>query len=650
MADRNTYWKEDLPVIYNTIFGDVVTLMRFAVRYDSPSGPINTVLPKFEMGNAIINTKEKYDAALASFTDAEADWWTGQQQILAQGLENQANGTGNTLLVFDNDGELTLVDQPSIGGQNREAMDLRWTYLSAPFEEFAAKILETNGERLSRARITPELFPPNTRPSSELGGIIENSRGTGDVGYIHFTVNRKLRFAQEFNRQPHYVAIAKDDMIAVVFNRETGKFDTEPTDHVFGFMLDQGFEIADNIVTGAIAGRSELAANAMGRNTKAEKEAEERAKLERQRKAEQKFVEYIGGTRRRDRVSKRVTEETLMGKLPLAPHGTLSSRTWGIEVESGGARGVEAPKGYTRKGDGSLRSAYQGQTYTTFIEPARCPAEAHRDVIYEWIEGSGDQYVRDADGVAQTDEHGEFVVNPEYVPGHYGYRANPNYVDRTTPCADCGQQTVTASRDQGGDTAEFVSGILKSVHSRGLARLTYELSKNPQNDTAGVHVHVGVSDLNARQIGSLVYGYDRIEPLIEASYQREKREYCQLRSAQELLQIMRSAKTATSKDGLTRGERYVTLNLQALDAHGTVEFRAMGPVYDYDYLVRWAMFCREMVEVSKTATPKDWNRVNNWNDLMALFAKKGKEYKAAAFNQVSASQITEEITPDLVDV
>lgn len=83
-------------------------------------------------------------------------------------------------------------------------------------------------------------------------------------------------------------------------------------------------------------------------------------------------------------------------------------------------------------------------------------------------------------------------------------------------------------------------------------------------------------------------------------------------------------KTVANTD---KGDRYVTLNLQSLNRHGTVEFRAMGPVYDYDYLVRWAMFCREMVNIAKAGvTAKEWNSVNSWADLTALFAKYGKEY------------------------
>jgi hypothetical protein len=73
------------------------------------------------------------------------------------------------------------------------------------------------------------------------------------------------------------------------------------------------------------------------------------------------------------------------------------------------------------------------------------------------------------------------------------------------------------------------------------------------------------------------------------------------------------------------------LNICSLSAHGTVEFRAMGPVYNYDHLVRWAMFCREMVaSVGNGAKTKDFMAVSTWDDLMALFAKFGNEYAAAS--------------------
>lgn len=256
------------------------------------------------------------------------------------------------------------------------------------------------------------------------------------------------------------------------------------------------------------------------------------------------------------------TSEKIIDRFPLAPHGVVSSLTWGIEVESGGARFATCPPGWDAKGDGSLRSAYSG---------------------------SDDEHSDDCDSM-DDDEY------------------------------DC------TCEIQGNDCREFVSPILRSFHSRGLESLVTHLSTQPQNDSSGIHVHVGVDDMTPKQIGSLVYGYNMIEPMIEASYQREEREYCKERNTYELKRILSDSKRVKRATDIDVGDRYVTLNLLSLHSHKTVEFRAMGPVYDYEYLIKWAYFCREMVNVARSGmTQKEWNRIDSFEKLQNLFVAKGKE-------------------------
>lgn len=318
---------------------------------------------------------------------------------------------------------------------------------------------------------------------------------------------------------------------------------------------------------------------------------------------------------------KKKLEESLKGKqaislLPMTNHGFASSRRWGIEIESGGARGIAAPAGWKRKGDGSLRSAWDGHREETgrtttervhmdYVVPANCPT-----------------------GI----DHGY----ENYQPSE-GWVANPLYNPDCELCGDIYETRevpeVTIHTYQSDDCAEFVSPILASMHSQGLEKLLSEIILQPQNDSAGVHVHVEANDLSPRQLGSLVYGYDMVEGLVESSYRRTRRNYAKLRDTKQTMEILKSAKTAEKASRVERGERYTTLNLQALDQHGTVEFRAMGNVYEYDHLIRWAMFCREMVNLAKAGVSvKEWNSVSSWADLMALFAKYGKEYIRAVMD------------------
>jgi hypothetical protein len=90
--------------------------------------------------------------------------------------------------------------------------------------------------------------------------------------------------------------------------------------------------------------------------------------------------------------------------------------------------------------------------------------------------------------------------------------------------------------------------------------------------------------------------------------------------------ILKSAKSAKAGQNVYTGDRYHSVNLQSLSSHTTIEFRAMGPVYEYEYLIRWAYFVREMVNVAKANVPvKRWTSVKTFADVIAIFAEYGKE-------------------------
>jgi len=294
---------------------------------------------------------------------------------------------------------------------------------------------------------------------------------------------------------------------------------------------------------------------------------------------------------------KRETDEVI-GTLPFVEHGTPASRRWGIEVETGAGRLLTGtPSGWDSKGDGSLESAYMD----AWLDPQDCPQYA-------------DEHTTPTITVYDDRDNEIEIPNPDFE--------DPRY------CDYCGDNASSYNSD---DCVELVSPILTSMHSNGLKAITDDLESGPVTDSAGIHVHVEVKDLTVKQLMQLTLAYDRIEPIIEASYRRTERGYCKLRDSYELLDVVRHNRTVTSPRDIRAGDRYVTLNLLALRAHGTVEFRAMGPVYNYDYLVRWAMFAREMVNtIANGATAKDWNKVSDWAGVLKMFSKYGNEYKIAA--------------------
>jgi hypothetical protein len=349
----------------------------------------------------------------------------------------------------------------------------------------------------------------------------------------------------------------------------------------------------------------------------------ETARMEAQRRHRQASADRFMAFRQ----SKPSLSAEVIPTLPFVPHGLASSRRWGIEIESGGAHGVAAPgNGWIRKTDGSLRSAWQGYVEVQDFEPH----DEERTEMIAWSDCTNS--ARHMPGEEYYDESRRA----------YAYRVRSDYIP-VAECAECGERTRTVRVEpqtithtgHHDDCAEFVSPILVSMHSNGLEELLEAIKVQPQNDSSGVHVHVESNDLTDKQIATLVYGYDLLEPIIEASYRRNVRRFCERRDASSVLAMARVAKRGEGGD-VRNGQRYLTVNTQALSQHGTIEFRAMGPVYDYDHLVRWAMFCREMVNsVVAGATQKDFARITKWEDVLTLFARFGKEYIRAVVYEMT---------------
>ena len=371
---------------------------------------------------------------------------------------------------------------------------------------------------------------------------------------------------------------------------------------------------AQELITQARQTHREMVRERLGRPYAVEDAEFERKRKEHRDKTAKNFEAFV-----RERAK---DTEHHIGKLPFVPHGLAASRRWGIEVESGGARGVETPESWSGKGDGSLRSAYSGYVEVQDFEPF----DEEVTERIRWQHCSVDHQ-----------------PSREILDTVHGYimEVNPDYVDPRT-CTACGDVTHMVRREpqtihhveKPGDCREFVSPILTSMHSKGLEALTTALSKNPQSDSAGVHVHVEANDLSKEQIATIVYGYDILEPILEASYRRNVRTYCERREVEEVLAAARKARSG----GLSgeEGGRYRTLNTQSLSVHGTLEFRAMGPVYEYDYLIRWAMLCRELVNsVANGAKTKDFAKIKSWDDLTAFLALFGKEYIRAAVYEMT---------------
>lgn len=269
-----------------------------------------------------------------------------------------------------------------------------------------------------------------------------------------------------------------------------------------------------------------------------------------------------------------VVEPDAFSVLPILPRKTASSRNYGIEIEAVDIAGVKTPAGWMLKPDGSLR----GLNHSSIASRS----QKHDD-------DCADQRI--------------------------------GYCVCSRSREDIGPRT---------EVGEWNSPVLRSFHSRGLQHITDAIEHRRTNYSPGIHVHVEAKDLTPAQASQLSVIYSTLEPLWEQEYQRLDRKYCKAVDTPELIERFNKAREA-KQGGLKStdmqfGKRYWTVNMASLNSHGTIEFRAMGAKYNYDHLVRWAYFCREIVNIAKANVPqRAWTSVRTMKDLVVLFAKYGKE-------------------------
>ena len=295
-----------------------------------------------------------------------------------------------------------------------------------------------------------------------------------------------------------------------------------------------------------------------------------------------------------------VVTENPFANIDLLPHGVKSSRFWGIEPEVVDAGGVDTPKMWERKGDGSLRGL-QYESIPSYSGPR------------PGTEGAAPRSDHDDGCAARNLEEG-------CTCGECFF-----------PC-DCGFADEQIMVGESTQTAEWNSPILRSYHSRGLEYLCEKIEYRNTNSTAGIHVHVDAGDLTPSQVVQVGLMYSALEPLFRAEYKRTVREYCKELDVAEIVKRFKQAGVTKTMSGRVNvrnvfsSDRYYTVNVAALSSHGTLEFRAMGPRYNYEFLIRWAHFLREIVNMAAADIPhKVWRNVRTFKDLVLIMSKYGKE-------------------------
>lgn len=200
-----------------------------------------------------------------------------------------------------------------------------------------------------------------------------------------------------------------------------------------------------------------------------------------------------------------------------------------------------------------------------------------------------------------------------------------------------------------GDGTEFVSPVMYLTFDPTFEHMANQAAPTRRDSSASCHVHVNATDvngvkMNTTHVSRLIEMYALIAPLLEPIIQRNTRTYCRPINVNVFAEYwFKRDYPDKQRKGTKRGlsgvrsdprenlsavgwERYTEINLNSLAKYGTIEFRAMGPVYSYEYLTRWAWFCREMCNYASTRLPlSNFAKCKNIGEVLSLLETHGRE-------------------------
>jgi len=161
---------------------------------------------------------------------------------------------------------------------------------------------------------------------------------------------------------------------------------------------------------------------------------------------------------------------------------------------------------------------------------------------------------------------------------------------------------------QGPNRGEVVSPVLKG--KQGLVELRKALMAFQEvgmkvNQSAGLHVHFGASGFTLKQWKNTILNYAGFEPIIDQMMQptRRRNENFYARSLNKIPNLKEKIENATTfrelQNNVFRNLRYLYINLEAYDRHGTIEFRQHASNIEVDSVINWVLFLHYLIEVSK---------------------------------------------------
>ncbi len=153
------------------------------------------------------------------------------------------------------------------------------------------------------------------------------------------------------------------------------------------------------------------------------------------------------------------------------------------------------------------------------------------------------------------------------------------------------------------DPIECVSPVLSGTDGkRTLKRAckTLNAAGARVNHTCGLHVHIGASDLTAKQYCNVFVNYMYLEAIIDTFMAPSRRADNAYYAAtlQDHIYGLTGAESHQSVRN-TLGDRYHKVNAESYGRHKTIEFRQHAGTTNYDKIINWVSFCGKLVVWSK---------------------------------------------------
>jgi hypothetical protein len=177
-----------------------------------------------------------------------------------------------------------------------------------------------------------------------------------------------------------------------------------------------------------------------------------------------------------------------------------------------------------------------------------------------------------------------------------------------------------------GVDAEAVSPILNDASlNEGLIAARALLKAGATvNKQTGYHVHLGAAHYGNEGIAALVRNWytaaEAIGALVAPS--RLNNHFCNHRISESIIETwtesIRGGRISNSAAGYNR---YLSLNLDSFDRHGTVEFRLHHGTLNGKKITAWAEFCEALATFSTNGGTLDAGTGNRLNDIKSLLGK-----------------------------